>query len=137
MFGIDDALAAVAGLADSAIKRIWPDATELEKAKVTLLAQEIQQGLALQLGQLDINKVEASASSLFVSGWRPAVGWVCAASLAYVGLVEPLGRFVAIVLFGYTGIFPVIDTELTIQVLLGLLGLAGYRTFEKVKGVAS
>lgn len=136
MFGIDDAIAAVANVADSAIKRIWPDATEIEKTKLTALTQEIQNAYMLQLSQIDTNKIEAASSSVFVAGWRPFVGWICGVSLAYVGIIEPVARFIAVVIFAYTGAFPLIDTELTMQILLGMLGLVGARSFDKVKGVA-
>lgn len=135
-FGIDDAVAAVATLADSAVKRIWPDATEVEKAKLAQLTQEMQNELSLLAGQMDINKLEAQNASVFVSGWRPFVGWVCGAGLAYAALIEPISRFVAVVGFKYAGVFPVLDTDITLQILLGLLGLAGMRSFEKKVGVA-
>lgn len=93
--------------------------------------------LAVMTGQLEINKVEASSTSLFVAGWRPFVGWVCGASLAYAAIIEPVARFLATVLFKYAGAFPAIDNTLTLQILLGLLGLAGMRSWEKEKGVAS
>lgn len=133
MFGIDDAVAAVSNLADSAIKRIWPDATEVEKNKLQQLTQEMQNHFNLLYGQLEINKEEAKSTSIFVSGWRPSIGWICGAALAYSSLIEPFARFIAVVMFGYVGVFPVIDTNLTMQVLLGLLGLAGMRTYEKTK----
>jgi hypothetical protein len=136
MFGIDNAIAAVSNLADSAIKRIWPDATEIEKAKLNQLSQEMQNQFSLVMGQLEINKIEAASSSVFVSGWRPAIGWVCGAALCYAAIIEPVARFVSVVMFHYAGTFPVIDSELTLQVLLGLLGLAGMRSFDKFKGVA-
>lgn len=91
---------------------------------------------ALQ-NQTDINKIEAASSSLFVSGWRPAIGWVCGAALAYVAIIDPLARFISLTFFDYSGSFPVVDTTITMQVLMGLLGLGGMRSFEKVKGVAS
>ena len=87
-------------------------------------------------GQVEINKIEASSSSLFVSGGRPFVVWVCAVALAYAAVIEPMARFVAKVWFGYDGDFPGINTDLTMQVLVGVLGLGAYRSFEKVKGVA-
>ena len=87
-------------------------------------------------GQVEINKIEAANSSLFVSGGRPFVVWVCAVALAYASVIEPMARFVAKVGFGYEGEFPAIDTELTMQVLIGVLGLGAYRSFEKAKGVA-
>jgi len=88
-------------------------------------------------GQIETNKIEAASSSLFVSGARPAVMWICAFALAYASVIEPIARFVARVWFGYSGDFPVIDTDLTMQVLIGVLGLGAYRSFEKAKGVAS
>jgi len=87
-------------------------------------------------GQVEINKIEAASPSLFVSGGRPFVVWVCAFALAYAAVIEPIARFVATVGFAYAGPFPVIDTDLTMQVLLGLLGLGAYRSVEKIKGVA-
>lgn len=87
-------------------------------------------------GQVEINKIEAANSSLFVSGGRPFVVWVCAVALAYAAVIEPMARFVAKVGFGYEGDFPIINTDLTMQVLVGVLGLGAYRSFEKVKGVA-
>ncbi len=87
-------------------------------------------------GQVEINKIEAANSSLFVSGGRPFVVWVCAVALAYAAVIEPMARFVAKVGFGYDGDFPIINTDLTMQVLVGVLGLGAYRSFEKVKGVA-
>jgi len=137
MFGIDDAIAAVSNLADSAVKRIWPDATETEKAKIAQLTAEMQAQYNLILGQLDINKIEAANASVFVSGWRPAIGWICGIALGYAAVIEPFARFIAVVAFGYAGAFPILDTDITLQVLLGLLGLAGLRTVDKVKKVAS
>ena len=87
-------------------------------------------------GQVEINKIEAASSSLFVSGGRPAVMWICAFALAYAAVIEPIARFIARVVFAYLGEFPAIDTNLTLQVLLGLLGLGTLRTAEKWKGVA-
>lgn len=93
--------------------------------------------LAVMTGQLEINKIEASNSNLFVSGWRPFIGWGCGIAFLYAALFEPLVRFIAMVCFDYKGEFPDIDTNLTLQILLGLLGLAGMRSWEKKEGVAS
>lgn len=92
-------------------------------------------GIQLQLAQIDVNKAEAASGSVFVAGWRPWIGWVSGMALAYVAIIEPIARFVASIGFGYHGAFPVIDTNLTMQVMLGMLGMAGMRTFEKSKGV--
>lgn len=118
------------------IDRVVPDKAAAEKAKLEFEAQALTQEFQLALGQLKINEAEAGHSSIFVAGWRPCVGWICAAALGYAAILEPVARFVAKVGFAYTGAFPVIDTMLTMQVLLGLLGLGGLRTWEKQKGVA-
>lgn len=91
-------------------------------------------GIQLNLAQIDTNKAEAASASVFVAGWRPFIGWVSGTALAYVAIVEPVGRFVATLGFGYHGAFPAIDTNLTMQVMLGMLGMAGMRTYEKTKG---
>ena len=88
---------------------------------------------ALLTGQMKINEVEAAHPSVFVSGWRPMVGWTGAVALAYIAIVEPLLRLAA-TLYGYDGTFPAIDTSITLQVLLGMLGIGGMRSFDKLKG---
>jgi len=135
MFGVDDAISAVSGLADTVVKRIWPDATQVEKAKIAQVTQGIENEYKLLLGQIEINKKEAESNKIYVAGWRPLVGWSCGFSLAYSSIIEPMARFVAVVFYGYKGVFPVINTNLTMQILLALLGIAGMRTFEKHKGL--
>ena len=124
-----------------AINRIWPDPIKQAEEERKLLEMSQKGGLAemqghikLLLGQMEINKIEADNKSIFVAGWRPFTGWVCATALAYVAILEPLMRFAAI-MYGYKGGFPVIDTTLTMQVLIGMLGLGVMRTNEKQKGV--
>jgi Holin of 3TMs, for gene-transfer release len=121
-------------LIKTGLDKFFPDANEELRGKLAQAAQEINNQYLQEIAQIEVNKIEASNPSVFVSGWRPMVGWVCGASLAYVGLLEPLARFVATVIFGYVGVYPVIDTSLTVQILLGLLGLGGLRSFDKVKG---
>lgn len=119
------------------IDKVIPDADAKQKAQADLLMLQAKGELDAQLGQITINIEEAKHPSVFVSGWRPAVGWVGAAALGYAAILEPVLRFGATVGFGYTGAFPVIDTDLTLQVLLGLLGLGAFRSFEKSRGVAA
>jgi len=123
-------IGAVADLAKTAIEKIWPDKTEQEKAQIAAAVQIVQ-------GQLDINKVEAANTSVFVSGARPFIMWVCGFAMAYAAILEPMARFLATVVYHYAGSFPAIDTTLTLQVLLGLLGLGGLRSLDKFNGVAS
>ena len=92
--------------------------------------------IKLQLAQIDVNKEEAKSSNWFVSGWRPAAGWMCVFGLGYAAIIEPVLRFIAMVFFGYAGQFPILDTMLLGEILFGMLGLGAYRTFERAKGVA-
>lgn len=94
----------------------------------------LDNGIKLQLAQIAVNQEEAKSASLFVAGWRPFIGWTCGVALAYVAIIEPIVRFIAQVGAGYAGSFPAIDTNLTLQVLGGLLGLGALRSLEKVKG---
>ena len=127
--GVGQVVEAVGKIADDLVT------TDAERAAADLDAYKAES--ERMAGQVETNKVEAASSSLFVSGARPFVMWVCAAALAYASVIEPLARFIARVVFGYDGEFPDIDTELTMQVLIGVLGLGAYRSFEKSKGVAS
>lgn len=92
-------------------------------------------GIKLDMAQIEANKEEAKNGSLFIAGWRPGAGWVGVASLAYIMLIEPVSRFVAKVFFEYNGEFPQIDAMVTFQLVGGLLGLSGLRTYEKFKRV--
>lgn len=109
----------------------------LEAKKIDIEFQKfcMENGIKLQLAQIAVNAEEAKSSSFFVAGWRPFIGWTCGVALAYVSLLEPIARFVA-TMAGHKGEFPVIDTTITMQVLLGLLGLGALRTVEKRDGVA-
>jgi len=106
------------------------DPTEL--AKIDLQLQQIDAALAQ--GQLKINTEEAKNPRLFVSGWRPWIGWICGFALAYASLFEPVIRMVA-TLYGYTGEFPKIDTTITLQILLCMLGVGAMRSHDKLKKI--
>ena len=111
------------------------DKVVADKAQAAKLAHEIatmsekhaQQAL---LAQLEINKAEASSGSVFKGGWRPAVGWVCALGFAVNFLVSPIAA-------GFGVAIPQADTSVMMPVLMGMLGLGGLRSFEKVKKVSS
>ena len=113
----------------------------LEERKLDLEEKRIDQ--ATDLAQVDINKIEAASSSVFVSGWRPAVGWVGVLGLAYQFLGYPLMQWCWACGQGYDIIPkglnppPDLDVEQLMTLLAGLLGFGGMRSFEKHKGVAS
>lgn len=124
-----DPITAGLDLANNVINKIWPDKSEQEK-------QELAGVLVLMQGQMAVNQTEASSADPFTSRARPFIMWVCGTALLYASLIEPIGRFVAQTAFHYAGPFPAINTDVTMQVLLGLLGLGTMRTYEKVRGVA-
>lgn len=124
-------LGTIATAAKGIVDKFWPDKTEVEKAQLSLQLQTIMNEYNLSIGQIEVDKIEAASTNWFVAGWRPAVGWICALALFYSAIAEPFARFLSVTLFTYKGSFPVIDTNITLQVLLGLLGLGAMRTLEK------
>ena len=86
--------------------------------------------------QSDIDKVEATSPSFFVAGWRPAAGWLTVFGLAWATTLQPIAEFAAH-LCGYKGTFPVIQSDILTNLLLALLGMAGWRSLDKIKGVAT
>lgn len=90
---------------------------------------------ALQLAQLDVNKTEAAAPSLFVAGWRPFIGWTCGGALFSQYIVRPWVQWVALACGHPLPTLPGIDDQLW-QLMGGMLGMGGLRTFEKIKGKA-
>lgn len=126
-------LAPLLGIFGTVIDRVIPDKAAAEKAKLEMELQLQGQDFQLALEQIKVNIEEAKSSNVFVSGWRPACGWIGAFALGYAAVLEPLARFLAVVAFDYHGKFPVLDTTITMQILFGILGLGAYRSFEKVK----
>ena len=125
------------------IDRLFPDPAQAAAAQLELLKMQQAGDLAQLAADTDLAKLQIqtnlaeAAGNWFTAGWRPCIGWVCGAGLAYAALIEPFARFIAKVWFGYTGEFPVIDTTLTMQILMGMLGLGAMRSVEKVKGAES
>lgn len=128
----------VAGPLLKIIDKVIPDPAAKDAAKLALL--QLQQSgefkamdleAAAEAAQTDINKAEATNSSLFVSGWRPFVGWVCGSALAYQFLLRPIvGAFLKSVTF------PSLDMGTLMTLLGGMLGFGAMRTVEKLNGVA-
>lgn len=128
--GIDvTGIGSVADLANTVIGKIWPDKSEQEKQQLAAAVMVIQ-------GQLDINKAEASNPSLFVSGWRPFIGWCCGAACVWNWLGLPVAKFTMAALGHPINISPA-DLSEMLPILIGMLGLGGLRTAEKINGVAA
>jgi Holin of 3TMs, for gene-transfer release len=121
-------IGAVSDLASTVISRIWPDKSEQEKQQLAAAVMVVQ-------GQLDINKAEAANPSVFVSGWRPFIGWVCGAGCAWNWVGLPMVKLGLAVFSIQISISPA-DLSEMLPLLLGMLGLGALRTTEKIKGVA-
>ena len=117
------------------LDKIIPDKDAREKAQAELLRAAQDQDFQLALGQLKINEKEAENPNLFVSGWRPFIGWVCAIGLVYNFLIYPLLLW-AVAVLGLTLTPPPLFSNNLMELVLGMLGMGALRTFEKAKGVA-
>ena len=113
-----------------------PDPAAQEKARAEALAQIITAAQAADQAQNEVNKAEAASGSIFVGGWRPFIGWVCGAALAFHYIVRPLATMALTAMHRPDIILPGLDDNLW-QLMLGMLGMGGLRTYEKVKGAAS
>lgn len=135
-------LVALLPLLGNVLDRVLPDKQAAAEAKLKLLEMEqagqfksLDTEVAIAKAQTDVNAVEAASSSLFVSGWRPAVGWVCVAVLAC--------NFIGVPLLAWLSTTynipppPRLEMAELFQLLLGMLGLGGLRTAEKLRGVAA
>ena len=126
---VGDAFAKIVGVFKVSPEKLLESQTELEKIRLALEAQLVQQVTA----QIEVNKVEAGSASMFVAGWRPAIGWICGLGLFVQFIVNPLATWGA-ALFKHPIAFPALDLGTLMTLLLGMLGLGGLRTYEKVQG---
>jgi len=121
-------LGSLIGPATSLLDKVIEDKDEKNRIAFELSTLAERHAQELAKGQLEVNKVEAASKSLFVAGWRPCIGWVCALGLFYNTILSNiLGIWVEV---------PEIDTTLLVPVMMGMLGIGAMRTVEKVKGVS-
>lgn len=120
------------GPVTSLLDKFIPDADAKARIAFELATMAETHAQELAKAQLEVNKVEAASSSLFVSGWRPATGWVCVLGMAGNFLVIPFANFTMAIL-EIPVVVPLIPLDTMLPVLLGMLGLGGLRTFEKTR----
>ena len=113
----------VGGIVNKFVDKI-PDGNERARAKEQLEKELVDAANQVMLAQTRINEQEAKHQSIWVSGWRPAVGWLCVCGIGWA------------ILWGDGTELPSIDTSYLTELLMGLLGMSGLRTFEKMKNVA-
>ena len=117
------------------IDRLIPDKAEAERARLEMEAALVNAANQAALAQVEVNKIEAGHSSVFVAGWRPSIGWVCAAGLAWAFVAAPVASW-GLVVFGVRAELPDIQTDYLLELVIAMLGMGGLRTFEKMRGVA-
>lgn len=120
-----------------------PNQQEREKAKLQadlelakLDQDTLKTLLSIDSKQIDVNIEEAKSPTLFVSGWRPSLGWVCSAAFAWVYVIAPIVSF-GFNVAGHPVELPKIEFGEMSSILFGMLGLGGMRSYEKIKGVAA
>lgn len=135
-----EAIAEGSKLLNGILQRVLPEKVSEETAlklnqelTLAMLNGELQPMLA----QLTVNANEAKSESLFVAGWRPGIGWICAAALGWTFVVAPFTVFWLQTFGLHPAPLPVLDYTSLMPILLGMLGLGGMRTYEKVQGAAS
>jgi len=127
---IDKLIGPVTGLLDKFIED--KDQKARLAHEVATMAENHAQELAK--GQLEVNKVEAAHKSLFVSGWRPFIGWTCGLGMFGNFITIPFSNFV-LALFSIDIVIPLVPLETMMPVLMGMLGLGAMRTYEKKNAV--
>ena len=121
-------LGSLIGPATQLLDKVIEDKDEKNRIAFELSTLAERHAQELAKGQLEVNKVEAASKSLFVAGWRPCIGWVCALGLFY-------NKFLSNILGIWVDV-PEIDTTLLVPVMMGMLGLGAMRSYEKVQGVS-
>ena len=122
-------------IADKVLDRVIPDKNAKQKALLEMESMLVEAETKGQLAQIEVNKEEAKSGSFFRGGWRPATGWCCVLALFYNYVAQPIAVFV----LGHMGslvLLPSLDMTTMMPILLGMLGLAGARSFERIKGKA-
>lgn len=132
------------GIFDIAVKvidRVFPDKTQAAEAKLKLIEMDQKGELAqmasqerLMLSQVEVNKLDAQASSSFQRNWRPFIGWNCGLGFSYEFLARPFLVWVSQLYGPDTPIPPSLDAEALMALTASILGIGVYRTAEKIKG---
>lgn len=117
-----------------------PDPNARREAEEAFRTQAAEIAAAQSQAQTEVDKTEAASASVFVAGWRPFVGWICGCALAWQFILLPILSYAVSIVATARHIsippLPSLDTSSLYTVLMGMLGLGGLRTWEKVSGVA-
>ena len=124
------------GPVTSIIDKIVPDKDQSAKLAHEIATMSEKMANEQMLAQLEVNKAEAASGSLFKGGWRPAIGWICGLALFWSFILQPFLVFFLLVFGVDLPPLPEIGTADLMPILLGMLGLGGLRSYEKIQKVA-
>lgn len=126
-------ITSIGAIIEKILASILPNSPKekLDAARVAIEAKIAEDAPLLE--QLKVNAEEAKHESVFVAGWRPAIGWTCALAFSWAFVLQPICLFIASAVGHPINNLPAISMTDILPVLLGMLGLAGYRTFEKTR----
>jgi len=138
-----DPITILLGIGSKVIDKIWPYPAQRDAAKLELLKMQQSGELAqlsadtnLMIEQIKVNQEEAKHTNVFVSGWRPGVGWVCVAACGWNWIGLPVVKL-GLEIYGHPINLSPADLTEMLPVLMGMLGLGGLRTIEKLNGRAA
>lgn len=134
-------ISSVFDLGRSVIERIWPDANKRaeEMRKLEELRQagdlsKLEMHVRLLLAQLEVNKVEAGSSRIFIAGWRPFIGWCGGFSLAWAGVFHPI----LVWMWAFAGADgsppPLVEVGTLGTIVTAMLGVGTMRSYDKKQG---
>lgn len=131
--GIGSAATAISSI----VGKFFPDKTQAEKDQMALVMLQAQGDINANLAQLGVNQAEAANPKLFVSGWRPFVGWICGGACGWNWVGLPILKAVLLAVHQDVSKFSPADLTQMLPLLMGMLGMGALRTYEKLNGVAA
>ena len=125
----------IAPILGNVLDRFFPDKEKAAEAQRAIESALLENAAQINLAQIEVNKAEAQHRTIFVAGWRPFIGWVCGIALAWHFVGVPVTVFFIAWAGAEVPELPAFDMNSLMTVLMGMLGLGGLRTVEKMKGL--
>ena len=125
----------IAPILGNVLDRFFPDKEKAAEAQRAIESALLENAAQINLAQIEVNKAEAQHRTIFVAGWRPFIGWVCGIALAWHFVGVPVTIFFIAWAGAEVPELPAFDMNSLMTVLMGMLGLGGLRTFDKLKGL--
>ena len=118
------------------VDKVIPDKVQQGVAKAELEKALIDNANSINIETIKTNQAEAQHRSVWVAGWRPAIGWSCSAGIAWLFIGHPIATWIDMLTGNDSMVMPTIPTDILLELTFAMLGMAGLRTFEKLKGVS-